>query len=165
MTGVALVREQRAFELLRRPEVSYAAVAAAVCAVEAATVEARDGTSPMLQASASATMAADERLEAQVPLQIDVQAKYTGYIDRQHEEIERQRRNEETRLPASLDYSAVRGLSHEVRQKLEQHRPATLGQAARIPGLTPAAISILLIHLKRHSAQGAAVTAREGAAG
>jgi tRNA uridine 5-carboxymethylaminomethyl modification enzyme len=165
MTGVALVREQRAFELLRRPEVSYAAVAAAVCAVEAATVEARDGTSPMLQASASATMAADERLEAQVPLQVDVQAKYTGYIDRQHEEIERQRRNEETRLPASLDYSAVRGLSHEVRQKLEQHRPATLGQAARIPGLTPAAISILLIHLKRHSAQGAAVTAREGAAG
>jgi tRNA uridine 5-carboxymethylaminomethyl modification enzyme len=78
-----------------------------------------------------------------------VQAKYTGYIDRQHEEIERQRRHESTRLPAALDYSTVRGLSNEVRQKLSEQRPATLGQAARIPGLTPAAISILLIHLKR----------------
>jgi tRNA uridine 5-carboxymethylaminomethyl modification enzyme len=87
-----------------------------------------------------------------VPQQVDVQAKYTGYIDRQHDEIERQRRSEETRLPESLDYAEVRGLSHEVRQKLAQQRPTTLGQAARIPGLTPAAISILLIHLKRQHA-------------
>jgi tRNA uridine 5-carboxymethylaminomethyl modification enzyme len=105
----------------------------------------------------------DERLAAQVPLQVDVQAKYTGYIDRQHDEIERQRRSEETRLPESLDYAQVRGLSNEVRQKLAQQRPTTLGQAARIPGLTPAAISILLIHLKR--THETAVPTRAGAAG
>ena len=103
-------------------------------------------------AVAATTGATDERLAVQVPLQVDVQAKYTGYIDRQHDEIERQRRSEETRLPESLDYAQVRGLSHEVRQKLSQQRPSTLGQAARIPGLTPAAISILLIHLKRQHA-------------
>ena len=100
----------------------------------------------------------DERLADQVPLQVDVQAKYSGYIDRQQDEIERQRRNEETRLPETLDYAAVRGLSNEVRQRLAQHRPVTLGQAARIPGLTPAAISILLIHLKRQSPVTAART-------
>jgi tRNA uridine 5-carboxymethylaminomethyl modification enzyme len=84
-----------------------------------------------------------------VALQVDVQAKYTGYIDRQQDEIERQRRNEDTLLPTDLDYAAVRGLSNEVRQRLVEHRPATLGQAARIPGITPAAVSLLLIHLKR----------------
>ena len=82
---------------------------------------------------------------------MDVQAKYSGYIDRQQEEIERQRRNEETRLPEDLDYVEVRGLSNEVRQRLLEHGPATLGQAARIPGVTPAAVSLLLIHLKRHA--------------
>ena len=94
----------------------------------------------------------DERLALQVPLQVDVQAKYTGYIERQHEEIERQRRHETTQLPDAIDYAQVRGLSNEVRQKLVEHRPATLGLAARIPGVTPAAISLLLIHLKRHPA-------------
>jgi tRNA uridine 5-carboxymethylaminomethyl modification enzyme len=128
-----LTREQRAFELLRRPEVSYMALVEAVGADDAAW---RD----------------DERLAVQVPLQVDVQAKYRGYIERQHAEIERQRRNEESRLPDDLDYGAVRGLSNEVRQRLAEHRPATLGQAARIPGITPAAISLLLIHLKRHEA-------------
>jgi len=128
--GAPLSREQRAFELLRRPEVPYAALDDAL----------GGGTDAWRE---------DERLAVQVPLQVDVQAKYTGYIERQHEEIERQRRSEETRLPESLDYTQVRGLSNEVRQKLSQLRPTTLGQAARIPGLTPAAISILLIHLKR----------------
>jgi tRNA uridine 5-carboxymethylaminomethyl modification enzyme len=128
--GAPLSREQRGFELLRRPEVPYDALDAALGGGDDAW---RD----------------DERLAAQVPLQVDVQAKYTGYIDRQHDEIERQRRSEEALLPESLDYAQVRGLSNEVRQKLSQQRPTTLGQAARIPGLTPAAISILLIHLKR----------------
>ncbi len=96
-----------------------------------------------------ATWPDDERLAVQVPLQVDVQAKYSGYIDRQREEIERLRRSEDTRLPEDLDYAAVRGLSSEVRQRLLQHRPATLGHAARVPGVTPAAISLLLIHLKR----------------
>jgi len=125
-----LAREQRAFDLLRRPEISYEAVTAAVGQGEGGWHE-------------------DERLAAQVPLAVDVQAKYTGYIDRQHEEIERQRHHEETGLPAELDYAEVRGLSNEVRQRLLEHRPATLGQAARIPGVTPAAVSLLLIHLKR----------------
>jgi len=88
----------------------------------------------------------------QVPLQVDVQAKYRGYIERQHDEIERQRRHEETLLPDDFDYGAVRGLSNEVRQRLVEHRPATLGQAARMPGVTPAAVSLLLIHLKRRDA-------------
>jgi tRNA uridine 5-carboxymethylaminomethyl modification enzyme len=128
--GAPLSRERCAFEILRRPEVPYAALDAAL---GGGIDDWRD----------------DERLAVQVPVQVDVQAKYTGYIDRQHEEIERQRRSEATRLPESLDYAQVRGLSHEVRQKLAQQRPTTLGQASRIPGLTPAAISILLIHLKR----------------
>jgi tRNA uridine 5-carboxymethylaminomethyl modification enzyme len=129
----ALSREQRAFELLRRPEVTYAALVEAVGA----------GAAPWRE---------DERLATQVPLQVDVQAKYRGYIERQHAEIERQRRNEDSRLPDDLDYGAVRGLSNEVRQRLVERRPATIGQAARIPGITPAAISLLLIHLKRHEA-------------
>ena len=131
---LAVAREQRAFEVLRRPEVPYAALDAAL----------GGGVDDWRE---------DERLAVQVPLQVDVQAKYTGYIDRQRDEIERQRRHEQTPLPDTLDYAGVRGLSNEVRQKLIAHRPATLGQASRIPGLTPAAISILLIHLKRHHAE------------
>ena len=81
-----------------------------------------------------------------------MQAKYAGYIERQTRDIERQRVHEETPLPATFDYGRVPGLSHEVRQKLEAGRPATLGQAARLPGITPAAISLLLIHLRRNAA-------------
>ena len=77
------------------------------------------------------------------------QAKYSGYLKRQTDEIERQRRNEELRLPVDIDYADVGGLSNEVRQRLRDVRPATLGQAARIPGLTPAAVSLLLVHLKK----------------
>jgi tRNA uridine 5-carboxymethylaminomethyl modification enzyme len=143
--GLPITREQRAFEVLRRPEVPYAALDAAL---GGGADDWRD----------------DERLAMQVPLQVDVQAKYTGYIDRQHEEIERQRRHEQTLLPETLDYASVRGLSNEARQKLAAHRPATLGQAARIPGITPAAISILLIHLKRHHAEPT-VAARAGGVG
>jgi tRNA uridine 5-carboxymethylaminomethyl modification enzyme len=129
----ALSREQRALDLLRRPEVSYDGLVTIVGEDDA---EWRD----------------DERLAVQVPLQVDVQAKYRGYIERQHDEIERQRRHEETLLPDDFDYGAVRGLSNEVRQRLVEHRPATLGQAARMPGVTPAAVSLLLIHLKRRDA-------------
>jgi tRNA uridine 5-carboxymethylaminomethyl modification enzyme len=140
--GLSIAREQRAFDVLRRPDVPYAMLDAAL-------------------GGGSDDWRDDERLAVQVPLQVDVQAKYTGYIDRQHEEIERQRRHEDTRLPDSLDYAQVRGLSNEVRQKLVEHRPATLGQASRIPGLTPAAISILLVHLKRrHGDTTAAAHAR-----
>jgi tRNA uridine 5-carboxymethylaminomethyl modification enzyme len=91
----------------------------------------------------------DERLAEQVKLQVDVQAKYSGYLQRQHEEIARQQRHENLHLPPDLDYGEVRGLSNEVRQRLCEVRPETLGQAARIPGLTPAAVSLLLVHLKK----------------
>jgi tRNA uridine 5-carboxymethylaminomethyl modification enzyme len=128
--GTPLSREQRAFELLRRPEVSYEALIGLVGAGDAGWQD-------------------DERLALQVPQQVDVQAKYAGYIERQRDEVERQRHHEETRLPEQIDYALVRGLSNEVRQRLAEHRPVTLGQAARIPGVTPAAVSLLLIHLKR----------------
>ncbi len=86
-----------------------------------------------------------------VAAQVEIAAKYQGYIARQSEEIERARGQEETALPGDLDYAAVRGLSTEVRQKLDRHRPATVGQAARLSGVTPAAISLLLVHLKRRA--------------
>jgi tRNA uridine 5-carboxymethylaminomethyl modification enzyme len=119
------------FDLLRRPEVDYEQ------AVALAGPPAWDGV--------------DERLPAQVRLQVEVRAKYAGYIERQREEIERQRRSEQTALPADLDYSQVPGLSSEARQRLAEALPSTLGQAARIAGVTPAAISILLVHLKKRS--------------
>ena len=83
--------------------------------------------------------------------QVEIQAKYQGYIERQQEEVTKSRSSEMLRLPADLDYGAVHGLSVEVRQKLSQLRPETLGQASRIQGITPAAISLLLVHLKRHA--------------
>ena len=122
--GDVLSREYKLYDLLRRPNVTYAALTRLPTVGE-----------PV----------ADEKVAEQV----EIQCKYAGYIDRQQEEIHKQRRNEETRLPDSLDYALVRGLSNEVRQKLQNQRPVTLGQAARIPGITPAAISLLLVYLKK----------------
>ena len=120
-----LAKESRALELLRRPEVSYAGLMSL------------PGVGP-------------GESDPQVAEQVEIQAKYAGYIDRQQDEIERQRRHEELLLPPDLDYAGVHGLTREVREKLIRHLPRTLGQAGRIPGLTPAAISLLLIHLKRN---------------
>ncbi|MGA9469551.1 MAG: tRNA uridine-5-carboxymethylaminomethyl(34) synthesis enzyme MnmG, partial [Candidatus Macondimonas sp.] len=125
MLGAPLEREQWALDLLRRPEVDYAALTAII---------------------------GDPVADPAVAEQVEVQTKYAGYIERQQRDIERQRLNEETRLPPAFDYARVTGLSHEVRQKLDASRPITLGQAARLPGITPAAISLLLIHLKRSAA-------------
>ena len=88
-----------------------------------------------------------------VRAQAEVNVKYAGYLDRQQQEIDKASQHEQTELPPALDYSEVRGLSNEVCQKLAQHRPATIGQAGRISGITPAAISLLLVHLKRHQYQ------------
>jgi len=118
-------RETTALDLLRRPEVRYSDLVAIGC-VEA------PGADPEIAA------------------RIEVHARYDGYIRRQQMEIDRQRRNESAILPDDLDYRQVRGLSNEVRQKLLDARPATLGQAARLPGMTPAAVSLLMVHLKRH---------------
>jgi len=122
--GQPLLRETSLWQLLRRPEVNYAAAISLLDGHDAAPPD--------------------------VALQVEVQAKYHGYIERQQAEIERNRRDEDARLPVDLDYMLVRGLSHEVQQKLTQHRPVTLGQASRIPGMTPAAISLLRIHMKRN---------------
>ncbi len=134
--GSPLVRETHALDLLRRPEVAYDDLDLVAPCADA-------------QCGAPAGWRADERLAEQVKLQVDVQAKYSGYLKRQHEEIERQQRHEQWRLPADLDYGDVGGLSNEVRQRLRDVRPETLGQAGRIPGLTPAALSLLLVHLKK----------------
>lgn len=122
--GGAPTREAPALELLRRPEVGHADLVSLGCVGDA-------GVAP------------------DVAAQIEVRCRYDGYIRRQQLEIERQRRQEAARLPDDIDYGQVRGLSHEVRQKLLAARPATLGQAARLPGVTPAAVSLLLVHLKR----------------
>jgi tRNA uridine 5-carboxymethylaminomethyl modification enzyme len=131
--GGPLTRESSAFELLKRPQVSYEAL------LEIA------GQPAWWAHSAGC----DERVVREVRTQVEVRSKYDGYIERQREEIERARRNEEMRLPGDFDYSSLAGLSHEVRQNLTAARPATLGQAGRIPGVTPAAVSILLVHLKK----------------
>jgi len=128
--GAPLTRETHAFDLLRRPELTY------------------DDLCSVAQGQA-ADWCADERLCEQVKLQVEVQAKYSGYLKRQGDEIERARRHEELRLPADIDYALVGGLSNEARQRLGDVRPETLGQAARIPGLTPAAVALLLVHLKK----------------
>ena len=87
----------------------------------------------------------------QVSLQVETDIKYAGYVERQTREIERQRKQADLRLPGDMDYASVQGLSNEARQKLADVRPDTLGQAGRIPGVTPAAVSLLLIHLKKRS--------------
>jgi len=109
----------RAIEVLRRPEVTYA------------------------------SLIPDAQVSPEVAAQVEIQAKYEGYIERQKREIERRREFESLSLPSDFDYRAVRGLSFEAQHKLAQHRPETIGQASRISGITPAAISLLLVHLKR----------------
>jgi tRNA uridine 5-carboxymethylaminomethyl modification enzyme len=94
---------------------------------------------------------ADARLTEQVRQGLEAREKYAGYIERQQAEVERQRRNEETRLPAEIDYTQVTGLSNEARQRLVESRPGTVGQASRLPGITAATISILLVHLKKRA--------------
>jgi tRNA uridine 5-carboxymethylaminomethyl modification enzyme len=86
--------------------------------------------------------------------QLEIEAKYAGYVERQREDVERGRLQEEARLPDDIDYGKIHGLSIEVRQKLNQLRPATLGQATRISGVTPAAVSVLQVYLKRRAGEG-----------
>ena len=136
--GGALPREQYALDLLRRPELVFDDVDhAGGTLAEAPTMD--------------SSWRQDERLNEQVKLQVEVQAKYAGYLKRQEQEIDRQRRHETLTLPGDMNYSEVNGLSHEARQRLSEVRPQTLGQAGRIPGLTPAAVSLLLVHLKKRT--------------
>ncbi|AEG02856.1 tRNA uridine-5-carboxymethylaminomethyl(34) synthesis enzyme MnmG [Methylomonas methanica] len=123
--GKKLLKEASLMEMLRRPEVDV---------------------DNLLRFSDEA------EVDEQVAEQVAIQAKYAGYIDRQQTEINRTQRYEHLKLPDNVDYSLVSGLSNEVSEKLKRQRPETLGQASRIPGITPAAISLLLVHLKKKSA-------------
>lgn len=125
LVNTPLTREQNLEELLRRPEVTYDALMAI------------EGVGPALSDHAAAD-------------QVEIQIKYAGYIERQYDEVEKQLRNENTLLPLDMNYRDVNGLSNEVIAKLSDARPQTIGQASRISGITPAAISILLVHLKKH---------------
>ena len=145
-----LSRDVSAFELLHRPEVTYEDLLQ-IAGPPAWLTDAGANPPEASVRPESAAAALDDRLPAQVRTQVEVRARYAGYIERAHEEIARARRNEETVLPPDLDYARLTGLSHEVRQRLTEVRPATLGQAARIPGVTPAAVSILLVHLKKRA--------------
>lgn len=122
--GIEISRETSARDLIKRPELDYT----------------------KLMEVASLGPAVDDPAVAE---QVEIGAKYSGYLDRQREEIERQQRHESTAIPAGFDYASVRGLSAEVTQKLQRVQPQTVGQAQRIPGMTPAAISLLLVHLTR----------------
>ena len=123
--GQKLSREANLHDLLRRPNLDYAALMT-------------------LEGARSS-----ENLSAEVIEQVEIQVKYQGYIDRQNEEIDSRRDIETLKLPDDIDYSKVKGLSVEVQQKLNQHKPETVGQASRISGVTPAAVALLMVHLKR----------------
>ncbi len=129
-----LTHEYSLLDLLRRPEVDY---------------------SGLCDVTGRVDIAAD------AAEQVEIRTKYAGYIERQQEEIDRLRLNEETRLPADFDYQSINGLSNEIKHKLADVRPQTLGQASRIPGVTPAAVSLLLVHLKKRSALGGSRLAQE----
>ena len=144
LLGRAIEHEYNLGELLRRPGVDFDRVAEiADNALPAAGV-----SRETLRAELGVTLA-DAVIE-----QVEISHKYAGYIDKQDEDVERAQRYEDLRLPDELDYGQVKALSFEVRQKLNRHRPATLGQASRISGVTPAAISLLLIHLKKGRFKG-----------
>jgi tRNA uridine 5-carboxymethylaminomethyl modification enzyme len=126
--GKPIEHEYSLFELLRRPELSYEA---------------------LLSLPTSEAAVKYEDIAEEVRQQVDIAAKYQGYIDRQQDEIERAAGSEHTQLPEDMDYADVHGLSIEVQQKLAQHKPQTIGQASRVSGVTPVAVSLLLVYLKR----------------
>ncbi|MGB2024355.1 MAG: tRNA uridine-5-carboxymethylaminomethyl(34) synthesis enzyme MnmG, partial [Litorivicinaceae bacterium] len=118
-----LSKESTAHDLLKRPEIHYQDL------VELADIEGHGDSS--------------------IASQVEILVKYAGYINRQADEIKKLNKNEQARLPTDIDYSKIVGLSNEVRQKLLDHRPETIAQASRISGVTPAALSLLLVHLKK----------------
>jgi tRNA uridine 5-carboxymethylaminomethyl modification enzyme len=149
LIGKALEHEYNLADLLRRPDVQFDDVSAAAAIARPEAAVSRE----TLRAEFGVDLA-DAVIE-----QVQIGIKYAGYIDKQNEEVERALSLESLPLPTDLDYAQVAALSFEVRQKLGKHRPATLGQASRISGVTPAAISLLLIHLRKGRFKGFAANA------
>ena len=147
--GKNIEREYNLFDLLRRPGVEYAALVTMNEGKYQSEIVSRETLG---------------ELHADVVEQVEIAAKYSGYIDRQKDEVERAAHYETLKLPADMDYMQVTALSIEVRQKLQKHRPETLGQASRISGVTPAAISLLMIHLKKGGFKGFMPATKESAA-
>jgi tRNA uridine 5-carboxymethylaminomethyl modification enzyme len=144
LLGKAIEHEYRFEDLLRRPSVGFDTL------TEVANIA---GISPTVSRE---TLRAEfgEPLADAVIEQVEISIKYSGYIDKQNDDVARSAHFENLRLPDALDYAQVPALSYEVRQKLSKHRPETLGQASRISGVTPAAMSLLLIHLKKGRFKG-----------
>ncbi len=176
LLGKALEREYNLADLLRRPGVDYDKVceAGVIAAERHAAIRAeagktastegavsRETSSPVDRAGMHAELG--EALAEAVVEQVEISIKYAGYIDKQNDEVERAAYYESLKLPPELDYMQVSALSIEARQKLSKHRPETLGQASRISGITPAAISLLLIHLKKGRFKGFAANDNAGA--
>jgi tRNA uridine 5-carboxymethylaminomethyl modification enzyme len=150
LIGKALEHEHTLIDLLRRPGIGYDTVAEVARVARPEAGVSRETLTAELGAP----------LAGAVIEQVEIATKYAGYIDKQVEEVERAAAYEHLALPEDLDYAQVTALSHEVRQKLNRHRPATLGQASRISGVTPAAISLLLVHLKKGRFKGFAANER-----
>ncbi|MBI3380566.1 MAG: tRNA uridine-5-carboxymethylaminomethyl(34) synthesis enzyme MnmG [Aquabacterium sp.] len=176
LLGKALEREYNLADLLRRPGVDYDKVceAGAIAAGRHAAIRAEAGKTASTEGAVSReTDGAVDRAGMHVELgealaesvieQVEISIKYAGYIDKQNDEVERAAYYEGLKLPGDLDYMQVSALSIEARQKLSKHRPETLGQASRISGITPAAISLLLIHLKKGRFKGFAANDNAGA--
>ena len=131
MLGQPIKEKTRAIDLLKRPDITYEQVH-------------------------TLTSGSDGTTDRAIATQLEVEARYAPYIERQNDEIERRRRHETMTIPDEFDYTKVRGLSKEVADKLLSHRPASVGHAARISGVTPAAISLLLVHLHKRAMLSAA---------
>ena len=174
LLGKALEREYNLGDLLRRPGVSYDQIneVGAIAAARHADLRAEAGKTASTEGGAGvpretpnrATLRAElgDALADAVIEQVEISIKYAGYIDKQNDEVERASYYENLKLPADLDYLQVSALSFEARQTLSKHRPETLGQASRISGITPAAVSLLLIHLKKGRFKGFATTEGQG---
>ena len=147
-----LSREYSLADLLARPRVEYAALTAAleVCKESQRSYSAHCESIPAPVSKLNLEENQIAELERQVSEQVSIHIKYQGYIDRQQDEIDKLKRSEETELPADLDYSVMQGLSNELKQKLSEARPANLSRASRIPGMTPAAVSLILVYLKKN---------------
>ncbi len=154
--GQTLEREYTLADLLRRPGVSYQSLMSLSGAAASANPEPINAIAAPQQGHAINVASTDIEATADIELQIETQLKYDGYIARQRAEVQRNLGQESTRLSPTLDYADVRGLSIEVRQKLNAARPETIGQASRISGVTPAAVSLLLVHLKKQNKLAAA---------